>query len=165
MRHLRVALFSGLFALAAGRPADPPPVHAADADVCSVEGVERIVAIADVHGGYAQFVAILKATGLIDTGDRWSGGKTHFVQTGDIIDRGADSRKALDLLKRLEGEAPRAGGRVHALLGNHETMRMLGDYRYVSAGEYAAFQDDKSRSLGARAKPRACRRSPRQGGG
>ena len=51
------------------------------------------------------------------------------------MDRGPDSRKALDLLERLQDEAQRSGGAVHALLGNHEIMRMLGDLRYVTPGE------------------------------
>jgi hypothetical protein len=45
----------------------------------------------------------------------------------------------MDLMMRLEGQARAAGGRVHALLGNHEVMNLTGDLRYVSAGEYAAF--------------------------
>jgi hypothetical protein len=118
---------------------------------CAIDGVERIVAVADVHGGHAQFLAILKAARVIDDRERWTGGKTHFIQLGDILDRGSDSRKALDLVKRLEQEAPRAGGRVLALLGNHEVMRMLGDLRYVSAGEYAAFRTDKSQDYWDRA--------------
>ena len=56
------------------------------------------------------------------------------MQTGDLLDRGTDGRKVLDLLMRLEGEARKAGGRVHALLGNHEVMNMLGDLRYVRGG-------------------------------
>ena len=39
----------------------------------------------------------------------------------------------------LEVQAPKAGGRVHALIGNHEYMTMMGDLRYVSDGELAAF--------------------------
>lgn len=135
--------------LLAGGPARS--VRAADPDPCSIDGVERVVAIADVHGGHAQFVSILKAAGLIDARERWIGGKAHFVQTGDVVDRGGNSRDSLDLLKRLEEEAVRAGGRVHALLGNHEAMRMLGDYRYVSAGDYSAFETDRSRDRWNRA--------------
>jgi hypothetical protein len=33
---------------------------------------------------------------------------------------------------------------VHALLGNHEAMRLLGDLRYVVPGEYVAFADANS---------------------
>jgi hypothetical protein len=76
----------------------------------------------------------------VDDRERWSGGRAVLVQTGDVVDRGDDSRRALDLLRRLEREASRAGGRVHALLGNHEVMRLLGDLRDVSQEEYAAFR-------------------------
>lgn len=114
---------------------------------CDVKTSERIVAVADAHGAYDRLVAILRAAGLVDDRQRWSGGRAILVQTGDVTDRGADSRRILDLLRRLEGEASRAGGRVHALLGNHEAMRMIGDLRYVSAEEYAAFRTDQSEEL------------------
>jgi hypothetical protein len=45
---------------------------------------------------------------------------------------------------RLEEEALDAGGRVHLLLGNHEVMNLVGDLRYVSKKEYAAFADEES---------------------
>ena len=114
------------------------PVASAAAS-CEIDGVQRVVAIGDVHGAYDRFVSILTASGLIDNRQRWSGGKTHLVQAGDIVDRGPDSRKALDLLRRLESEASRAGGQVHVLLGNHEVNRMLGDLRFTTPGEYEAF--------------------------
>ncbi len=114
---------------------------------CDLETSERIVAVADVHGAYDRFVAILRAAGLIDGRERWSGGRAIFVQTGDVLDRGPDSRKAMDLIRRMANDASRAGGRVHALLGNHEVMRMLGDLRYVSSGEYAAFRSGESEAL------------------
>jgi len=108
------------------------------------EGVERVVAIGDVHGDYEQFVAVLRSARLIDSQASWSGGKTHLVQTGDILDRGPDSRKMMDLLMKLEKEARRAGGWVHCLIGNHEAMNIYGDLRYVSPGEFAAFRDRNS---------------------
>jgi hypothetical protein len=107
-------------------------------------GIERVVAIGDVHGDHDQFVAVLRSAELIDAQGKWTGGKTHLVQTGDLLDRGPDSRKAMDLLMRLEEEARRAGGAVHALIGNHEAMNLYGDLRYVSPGEYAAFRDANS---------------------
>jgi hypothetical protein len=106
-----------------------------------------VVAIGDVHGAYDRFVAMLRAAQLIDGRQRWVGGRARLVQTGDLLDRGADSRKVVDLLRKLEREAAGAGGRVHALLGNHEFMRIVGDWRYVSTGEFKAFQNGASTDL------------------
>jgi len=131
--------------------AQTPPKGEASDFPCDVRTTERIVAIGDVHGAYTQFVAILRAAGLIDQRDRWVGQKTVFVQTGDILDRGPDSRKAIDLIRRLERDAQRAGGRVYPLLGNHELMRLIDDWRYVSAGELDGFKNGDSIDLRDRA--------------
>ncbi len=111
------------------------------------DGVERIVAVGDVHGDYNQFVRVLTDAGVIDDRLKWAGGKTHLVQVGDMVDRGPDSRKAIDLLIDLEKQAKRKGGYVHALIGNHEAMNVTGDLRYVHPGEYAAFAGRRSESL------------------
>jgi Calcineurin-like phosphoesterase len=103
------------------------------------DGVERIVVIADVHGAYDPLVGILRETGVVDDSLHWSAGHTHLVALGDFMDRGPDSRKVLELLMRLEGEAAAAGGALHPLLGNHEVMNLSGDLRYVSPPEYAAY--------------------------
>lgn len=101
--------------------------------------VDRIVAVGDVHGGYDEFVSILRDARVIDVRTRWSGGRTHLVQTGDLLDRAGGSRRVMDLVLRLATEARAAGGRVHALLGNHEVMNVTGDLRYTSPDEFAAF--------------------------
>jgi hypothetical protein len=134
-----IALLLGVAAVMAlpGRPVAQTPA----------DTVPRIVAVGDVHGGFDQFVTVLRQAGVIDQRNRWIGGRTQLVQTGDVLDRGADSRKALDLLMALEGPAERAGGRLHALLGNHEVMNVIGDLRYVSEGEYAAFRTPSSEAL------------------
>jgi len=111
------------------------------------QGVDRIVVFADVHGAYPQLISILRETGVIDAAEHWQGGKTHLVSLGDLLDRGPESRKALDLLMRLEGEATAAGGAVHVLLGNHEVMNMAGDLRYVSAPDYATFAGPEDDAL------------------
>jgi hypothetical protein len=102
-------------------------------------GVERIVAVSDIHGAYAAVVRTLQNAEVLGNDLEWLAGSTHLVVTGDFLDRGADSQRVMDLLIRLEGEAADAGGRVHVLLGNHEVMNLTGDLRYVSLGEYAAF--------------------------
>ncbi|MCI0356034.1 MAG: metallophosphoesterase [Acidobacteria bacterium] len=105
---------------------------------------QRIVAVGDVHGDFDALLGILRAAGVVDENLQWTGGKTILVQTGDILDRGPRSRSVMDLLMMLEKQAPKSGGRVLALLGNHEVMNMMGDLRYVSPQEYAAFADAKS---------------------
>ncbi len=111
----------------------------------------RVVAVGDVHGSFDAFVEILQTAGLIDAKLRWTGGNTVFVQTGDIFDRGPKVREALDLLMRLEDEAKRAGGRVEFLLGNHEVMNLLHEFRDVSPAAYASFADGRSEGKRQRA--------------
>ncbi len=133
MRRYAAALLLA-FVLAA-----PSFAAAAEESPYRVEGARRVVAFADVHGAYDELVALLRSQAIVDDALRWSGADTHLVSLGDLVDRGPDSRRVLDLLMRLEREARAAGGAVHVLLGNHEVMNMTGDLRYVSAGEYAAF--------------------------
>ncbi len=108
--------------------------------------VSRVVAISDVHGAYDAFLRTLQVSNVVDAKAHWQGADTHLVITGDMLDRGADSRKVMDLLMRLEGEAAAAGGVVHVLLGNHEVMNLVGDLRYVAAGEYAAFAAEETQA-------------------
>jgi hypothetical protein len=56
---------------------------------------------------------------------------TLLLQVGDILDRGPNELKLLYWLERLQQEAQRAGGRLYVLNGNHETMNIHGNYRWV----------------------------------
>lgn len=127
------------------------------------DGVSRIVAIGDLEGDFEKFTDMLRTAGVINESNRWSGGETHLVQLGDIPDRGPNSRMIMDLLMQLEPQAQRAGGRVHALIGNHEAMNVYGDLRYVHPGEYAAFATSRSARVRDRYYQqymRALRRNP-----
>jgi hypothetical protein len=108
---------------------------------------QRIVAVGDLHGDYDAWIAIARDAGLVDARDRWAGGSTILVQTGDIVDRGPDSLKIIRHLQKLQAEAPAAGGNVVVLVGNHEAMNVTGDLRYVDPGEYAAFRNRGSEGL------------------
>jgi len=99
----------------------------------------RVVAVGDVHGAFDEFTALLEEVGLIDSRRTWTGGATTFVQTGDIMDRGPRQRECLDLLMDLQRQAPRDGGTVVALLGNHEVMNVIGDLRYVRPEMFRTF--------------------------
>ncbi len=123
----------------AAAPEAPPRLEDAIPD--SFEGVERIVAVGDVHGDVEALADVLRMAGLIDAKGAWIGGKAHLVQTGDIADRAPRTRDCYELLMRLEREALAAGGRVHVLLGNHEVMNMLGDLRYLTPEELASYAD------------------------
>ena len=120
------------------------PISASASGEWRVDGVERVVAIADVHGAYTAMVETLQQADVIDEELRWSGGETNLVIVGDLLDRGPRSRDAMDLLMRIEPEALAAGGKVHVLIGNHESMNLIGDMRYVSKDEYLAFADDET---------------------
>lgn len=108
------------------------------------ESSKYVIAIGDVHGDFDDFVAILEHTGLIDKQHHWAGSTNILVQVGDSLDRGPKPRDVMDLLIALEKEAPKDGGRVESLLGNHEMMNLMGDLRYVTPENYASFADANS---------------------
>ncbi|MFL6829645.1 MAG: metallophosphoesterase [Sphingomicrobium sp.] len=133
--HRIVRLAALLLALAAlGRAATAAPAPPAP----------RIIAVGDLHGDYDAWLAIARAAGLVDPGGHWMGGRTILVQLGDVTDRAPDSLKIIRSLQQLQGEAPRAGGRVLVVLGNHEAMNVLGDLRYTTPGEFASYADARS---------------------
>ena len=105
---------------------------------------QRIVAVGDLHGDFSAWQDIARGAGVIDRSGHWAGGKTILVQMGDVTDREPDSLKIIRNLQQLQREAPRKGGKVIVVLGNHEAMNLLGDNRYTTAGEYAAFVDSGS---------------------
>lgn len=118
---------------------------------------ERLVAIGDLHGDLEATRRVLRLAGAIDAEDRWIGGSLVVVQTGDQLDRGDGERGILELLSRLEAEARAAGGALHVLNGNHETMNVQGDFRYVTEGARNAFDDAEPRSSWASRFPGALR--------
>lgn len=126
---------------AAGDPADRHVTIVAldtpDRSRVSVSAPDSIVVISDVHGEFDRMIAVLRNAGVIDESLRWSGGHKHLVVIGDIFDRGPDATRALWFLYGLQRQAGGPGGRVHMMLGNHETMVMLDDLRYVSDKERA----------------------------
>ena len=106
------------------------PERNADPEVALPEGT-RIVALSDVHGQYDLMVRLLRAHGVIDEHDNWNLGRDHLVMTGDVFDRGPRVTETFWLLFRLQQQADAAGGAAHFLLGNHETMVLYDDLRYV----------------------------------
>ncbi len=122
-------------------PASPAPVAAPTpppaAAPIAVPG--RLVAIGDLHADLTETRAVLREAGIIDEAGGWIAGDTVLVQTGDTTDRGPDGAPILAFFRTLTAEARADGGRVVQLLGNHEVMNLVGDWRYVSEGDLASY--------------------------
>ncbi|AIZ45956.1 metallophosphoesterase [Deinococcus radiopugnans] len=78
--------------------------------------------IGDVHGAYGKLRAMLLRAGLIDFDGGWTAGDAHLVFLGDYMDRGSRGVEVVRLIRSLEVQASEHGGKVTALLGNHEVM-------------------------------------------
>lgn len=101
-----------------------------DSDI--FENVNTWFAISDVHGQFNRMKDILIANHIIDNSFNWTFGKKHFVFVGDAFDRGPMVTECLWLLYKMDQQAKKAGGQVHILLGNHESMVFENDLRYVN---------------------------------
>lgn len=78
--------------------------------------------VGDIHGAHEKLRVLLAEAGLIDRFGRWTGGAARLVFLGDYLDRGLDGLGVVRLIRELEQQALAQGGRVAALLGNHEVM-------------------------------------------
>lgn len=110
----------------------PPPTY--------VSAPGRIVAIGDLHGDLAKTLKSLKIAGVL-TEDRdgtpiWCGGDTTVVQLGDLLDRGDCEIGILMLLRDLGRQAEKEGGAVYIVNGNHESLNVCGNFRYVTRGAF-----------------------------
>ncbi|HKB91414.1 MAG TPA: metallophosphoesterase [Opitutaceae bacterium] len=78
---------------------------------------ERIIAIGDIHGCYAEFAELLEKVEIKK--------EDKLILLGDLVNRGPDSLKVFDLARQH---------RALSLLGNHE-LRLL-NYRRTRDREY-----------------------------
>ncbi|KAL0434971.1 UNVERIFIED_CONTAM: Shewanella-like protein phosphatase 1 [Sesamum radiatum] len=94
--------------------------------------------VGDLHGDLDKARCALQMAGVLssDGRDLWVGGQTVLVQLGDILDRGENEIAILSLLKSLDIQAKAYGGAVFQVNGNHETMNVEGDFRYVDSGAF-----------------------------
>jgi hypothetical protein len=92
---------------------------------------DSLITISDIEGNFDVFIKMLLGLGVINKDLSWDYGKNHLVLVGDFFDRGQEVFNCLWLVYKLEQEAEMAGGRVHFIMGNHEQLNLLGDYRYL----------------------------------
>ncbi|KAJ3085598.1 hypothetical protein HK102_014015 [Quaeritorhiza haematococci] len=105
----------------------------------------RIVAVGDFHGDFKSTVKVLKMAGIVNKELKWAAGRTVFVQTGDIVDRGPDTIALYKLMQDLDKQSRKAGGQVVSLLGNHEVMNFMDDLRFVDPGDFISFGGPEAR--------------------
>eukprot|EP00877_Chromochloris_zofingiensis_P011673 jgi/Chrzof1/675/Cz01g24210.t1 len=114
-------------------PIEDPPTF--------VKATGRIVAVGDLHGDMEKTVKSLQLARVLSLDRRgratWVGGDTVLVQLGDVLDRGNAEIAIIRLLRELDQQARKQGGRVYMLNGNHESLNVCGNFRYVTPGGFA----------------------------
>lgn len=102
---------------------------------------QRILVIGDLHADFNKTKELFIHFNLIDVNENWiaSPKETTVVQLGDQLDGGGrgdgESYGELELIKfmdRIHDNAIKKGGGVYSLIGNHEIMNLLGDFKYAS---------------------------------
>lgn len=93
---------------------------------------EKFLAISDIEGNLEAFVMVLKDAGVMDEDYNWAFGSGHLFIVGDMFDRGKNVTECLWLLYRLESQAVAEEGKIHFVMGNHDVMNLIGDFRYVA---------------------------------
>jgi hypothetical protein len=96
----------------------------------------RIIAIGDVHASPEKASEVFKMAGVMDMNGDWAGGDyTWLMLMGDLVGRGFDSLKMLDIVMHMNETAVAAGGKVVVLTGNHELMNLNAIYSYVTTAD------------------------------
>ena len=102
---------------------------------------DRVIVIGDLHGDYQKTISLFKSLKLIDNSLNWVAfpKKTFVVQLGDQLDGGGrgegDTKgelKLINFMEEINEKAQTVGGAVLSLIGNHEVMNLIGDFRYAS---------------------------------
>ncbi len=93
---------------------------------------ENIFALSDIEGNFNVCINLLLQHGIINADLEWTFGKGHLVINGDVFDRGNHVTELLWLIYKLEDLAKADGGMVHLIIGNHETLNLRGDLRYLN---------------------------------
>ena len=112
------------------RAADSMPVAGRDwklhPAIVQLPMPQTLYALGDVHGDCDRMLELLAGAKLIaampSRPDRvqWTAGSANLVLTGDMIDKFDQSLRVIAVLRALEPQVEKAGGRLVVCLGNHE---------------------------------------------
>jgi hypothetical protein len=83
---------------------------------------EDLWVLGDPQGNLAPVRRALRENGLVNAEGNWTAGSSTLVVVGDLVDRGPDGLGVIDLMVRLQTQAPSDGGRVVVLIGNHDVL-------------------------------------------
>jgi hypothetical protein len=101
----------------------------------------RVVAIGDIHADMTALRRAFQAAGATNAAGEWIGGSLTVVQLGDLIGRSDDERQVLDFVFDIQQKAAKAGGAVHALIGNHEVFGGRVDNQAVGPNPFPSWED------------------------
>ena len=118
-----------------------PPIEKEQAQM----NKQRVLAIGDLHADLAATKDVFQLAKIIDGEGNWIATNTTVVQTGDLTDRGPNGKTLLQFIQKLEREAPQHNSQLISLIGNHESMNILGDWRYVSPKDVEEFGGKEAR--------------------
>jgi hypothetical protein len=85
--------------------------------------------VGDVHGHLEKLAEVLRDAELIDADRAWTGRDSVLWLMGDLVNHGPDGIGAIDLVIALQRQASQEGGRVEALIGNHDLV-LLAAHRF-----------------------------------
>jgi hypothetical protein len=108
----------------------------------NVEENSGLACFGDIHGEYDGFVRNLRHACVIDSTNQWSRNcKVDVIQMGDVVDRGPKSRECWQLLENLQKQAKENQRQFIRLLGNHELMRLKGNYCHANDSDPQGFAE------------------------
>jgi hypothetical protein len=97
---------------------------------------QRLLCLGDVHGDVDALKEFLTIARVYDPlTDSWCGDNAILVQCGDILDRGTQELKCMQLLAKLSHQAQAQKGKIIVLVGNHEVLNAMGLFQYATSDE------------------------------
>jgi len=102
---------------------------------------DRIIVIGDLHADFEKAKMLFMKLNLIDKDENWIAfpKKTFVIQLGDQLDGGgrgteetSGELKLIEFMENINIKAQRDGGAVLSIIGNHEIMNLIGDFRFAS---------------------------------
>lgn len=120
---------------------------------------ETIYVFGDFHGDFRRFCGTLSGAGVATvpvagvllaherTNIRWTAGQATVVFMGDAMDKGPKPYSILVAIWVLREKAEAVGGRVEFVLGNHELMRMQGDFSQAGSEDEFSYEQTQDRRV------------------